>query len=306
MKSFWKITFIIAGVMLALGISFCIVGAAFGGRENVATVLVNGIDWMNMEKAGGETEDEEDDWTEGKILDDMQRNGHEVIREAVYENMAVADNAQIDELKISLTGCKFTLRESESEQYGIRTAALTGVQCYVEKGCLNIQGFQKKNHSDAEVTLYIPKEASLQAASFELGAGEFCLGSIQADEVSLQAGAGRIVIDRLQADDASLELGAGSMEILSGDIADAVISVGMGQFSYEGAIEDALTAECGMGNVRLCLDGSVEDYSYHTKCFMGSLYLDGKKLNNAEHTATGGEKQLALSCAMGEIRVVFQ
>lgn len=306
MKSFWKITFIIAGVMLALGISFCIVGAAFGGRENVATVLVNGIDWMNMEKAGGETEDEEDDWTEGKILDDMQRNGHEVIREAVYENMAVADNAHIDELKISLTGCKFTLRESESEQYGIRTAALTGVQCYVEKGCLNIQGFQKKNHSDAEVTLYIPKEASLQAASFELGAGEFCLGSIQADEVSLQAGAGRIVIDRLQADDASLELGAGSMEILSGDIADAVISVGMGQFSYEGAIEDALTAECGMGNVRLCLDGSVEDYSYHTECFMGSLYLDGKKLNNAEHTATGGEKQLALSCAMGEIRVAFQ
>jgi hypothetical protein len=305
-KSFWKITFIIAGVMLALGISFCIVGAAFGGRENVATVLVNGIDWMNMEKAGGETEDEEDDWTEGKILDDMQRNGHEVIREAVYENMAVADNAQIDELKISLTGCKFTLRESESEQYGIRTAALTGVQCYVEKGCLNIQGFQKKNHSDAEVTLYIPKEASLQAASFELGAGEFCLGSIQADEVSLQAGAGRIVIDRLQADDASLELGAGSMEILSGDIADAVISVGMGQFSYEGAIEDALTAECGMGNVRLCLDGSMEDYSYHTECFMGSLYLDGKKLNNAEHTAAGGEKQLGLSCAMGEIRVVFQ
>ena len=306
MKSFWKITFIIAGVMLALGISFCIVGAAFGGRENVATVLVNGIDWMNMAKAGGETEDEEDDWTEGKILDDMQRNGHEVIREAVYENMAVADNAQIDELKISLTGCKFTLRESESEQYGIRTAALTGVQCYVEKGCLNIQGFQKKNHSDAEVTLYIPKEAALQAVSFELGAGEFCLGSIQADEVSLQAGAGRIVIDRLQADDASLELGAGSMEILSGDIADAVISVGMGQFSYEGAIEDALTAECGMGNVRLCLDGSEEDYSYHTECFMGSLYLGGKKLSNAEYTATGGKKQLALSCAMGEIRVVFQ
>ena len=286
--------------------AFCIVGAAFGGREDIATVLVNEIDWMDMAKVGRETADEEDDWAEEKTLDDMWKNGHEIIQEAVYENMAVVDTAQIDELKISLTGCKFTLRESESEQYGIRTTALTGVQCYVEKGCLNIQGYQRKNHSDAVVTLYIPKEASLQTASFDLGAGEFCLGSIQAEEVSLQAGVGRIVIDRLQADDASLELGAGSMEILSGDIADAVISVGMGQFSYEGAIEDALTAECGMGNVRLCLDGSVEDYSYHTECFMGNLYLDGKKLNNAVHTATGGEKQLALSCAMGEINVVFQ
>lgn len=306
MKSFWKIIFIIAGVMLTLGISFCIIGAAFGGRENISTVLVNGINWMDMAKVGRETADEEGDWAEGKILDYIEKNGHEVIREAVYENMAVADTTQIDELKISLTGCKFTLRNSESDQYGIRTAALTGVQCYVEKGRLNIQGYQKGNHSDAEVTLYIPKKASLQSASFELGAGEFYLGSFQAEEVSLQAGAGRIVIDQLQADDALIELGAGSMEILSGDITDAVISVGMGQFSYEGAVEDTLTAECGLGNVRLCLEGSMEDYSYHTECVMGSLYLDGKKLNNIVHTADGGQKQLNLSCALGDVRVAFQ
>lgn len=146
------------------------------------------------------------------------------------------------------------------------------------------------NEKDSTITIYIPKDVTLKACSFELGAGKIEADLLDTESFNLKIGAGEVIVKNLVAKNTTFDCGAGSIKV-------------------DGAISGESKINCGVGQISVSLIGDPDAYNYSVKVGLGTTKINGdsysgisdKKITN--DNATGS---FTLDCGIGEIDLTIK
>lgn len=253
----------------------------------------------------------DDDWN--YELDDVQiyDSGHEVL--PGNSGMLFPDSAEnVTSLDISLGGCSFETRVSETDSFYIETQGMDKIQTYVEKGVLYIKSANthlKVNTTLGKVILYVPEGQYYDEVDIEIGAGEVIFDDLNAGEISLEAGAGHILVKNLRAEELEASVGMGQLELYEMDVDELDAEVGMGELVGTGSINTSATLECAMGNLDLTLVGSQQDFNYRLEAVAGNVDIGRDSYSGLAAKRwidNDAAKTLELECSMGNISIQFE
>lgn len=294
MKKAWKVLLIMTGILAVVGLACFVVGYCLGGMEQAYQIVEGEISGKGDGIGRKETEAEIEKWPEE----------WPVIREDHYENPELATADQISQLRMELNRCQVTIEKTESDFYGITADNVKAAQYYREGDTLIVRT-AKGNRSKENLTLYIPESSQLSVTEIEIGGGDFTAKNLHTDVLLLQAGGVSFVVDGLEADRAEIQAGAGNIEIRDGKLTELVTEMGAGNLFYRGSIEREAEVTCAMGAVQMEIAGREEDFDYETEGSMGVITVNGVSMPGRHEWKNSGNKQMELTCSMGEIEVTF-
>lgn len=196
------------------------------------------------------------------------------------------------------TGDSFSV-ESDSEDMTVRT----------ENGTLKIQEksrwhFFGSRHA-AVVRLTLPKDAEFASIKLNTGAGRVSADTLTADDISLNLGAGEVRIGTLNAGKrAEIESGAGQLTVGGGEMNDADIDLGVGQAVITARLTGKCKLEYGVGECRLNLIGTRDDYRISLDRGPGSATVDGNSLADGAQYGNG-TTEVEIDGGIGALTVRF-
>jgi DUF4097 and DUF4098 domain-containing protein YvlB len=306
MNKFIKVCLSIVGVLMAFGLVLFVIGAMFGGINQVADITRRG--GFNYTFSNGNFHVAAADWNFDDYDYDEYYDDFEEYKE--YEFDDLGDVADINEVKIEVGACKLDVLEYDGATYKVEVENVYHLKCFVEEGVLNIGGERDTfpNIGERRVTLYVPKGAKLDNLDISLGAGVGEIEAIEAQEIDIEVGAGELTGVDLTAEESDISVGAGSVSLRGCEFGDVKFEVGVGSASYKGVLTGDAKVDCGMGNVSMKLDGEREDFNYRLECAMGEIDIDGKEysgLGNSKREDNDAVNTMDLDCSMGHISVKF-
>ncbi len=319
MNKFVKGSFIAAGILMVVGIVFCLISGAVGGINALHIIKNDAYLDGKLETAENVFESFADRITGGGWHHNwgtnpthLTVNGKKAKAEVWEDRISVED---IRNLELELGAGDFYIREKEAADgmVDITIEGVGGCNYRVKDKTLHLEGFTGiktfgTNTNKNIFTLTFPAGSHFNEADIEIGAGRMELASLQAEEVSVQIGAGECVMNQVEAKELSADIGAGNFNANQMRAQDLSLAVGMGECFYEGAVENDLNAECGMGNIELFLNGEESDYNYELECSAGNIDINGSSVSAlaAERTIqNGASKTIELECSMGNISIYF-
>lgn len=197
-----------------------------------------------------------------------------------------------DEISLNLNVMNLEIKTGATYQLEAKYFKKSEISYKVEDGKLFIKqnGEQHSlfgvNNQIGKVTLYIPKEKTLEDVDIRLGVGETYIENMTTDTLDLTGGVGEIIIKNLVSKETDIKVGVGDVEI-QGDL--------QGETSIKG----------GVGGLYLDLVGDEKAYSYDIKKGVGETTINNKtyeaftdiKENN------GGANLISIETGIGEIEV---
>ena len=300
MRKFSKVVLITAAVLGVAGIGLFAGGAAMGADISEMDlqqyyqgprirILERLLDW------------EEDDWDEDD-RDEVHRQEEPERYAARSETDFSSGSEKTDseiytlevpsEMEIDLSYDELIFREYDGEKI---QAEVTGdedgnVKIYTEDDELKIKS--QKKVKGRRIVIFCPPDARFRKIGVNVDAGA----------VSVE--------NSLEAEDLSISVGAGTFSNTSSVKAtDVEAEVGAGTLTLKGLNAQKVKAECGLGTMRLEVEGSETDYSYRLSCGAGNI-----KLGDGEYSGLGAVKKIdspdasrkmQLQCGMGTVNVSF-
>ena len=146
---------------------------------------------------------------------------------------------------------------------------------------------------EPDIVITIPKDFVAEDIKLNLGAARLEADRLRSNTGSFKLGAGEANIEQLEVTKrSSFEVGAGSMRLDRVDIRNITVDCGVGYISLEGRITGENEITCGVGEVRMALEGDFEAYSYDIQTGIGNVTVNGKKFfgsvdRNARKEALG-------------------
>lgn len=300
MNKFIKVCLAIAGVLVAFGLVFFVIGAMFGGLKQAINIGSKGGYCIGPHSYGSmwlSLDDDIEDFVEDSELID-------------YEEDDLGSDKEINEVRIELGAGELFVEEYDGTNFKVEATNVSDLECYSKEGILYIEGLRDAYSGVRRrmVTLYIPESAELDNFDLNLGAGASRIDDIKADEIEIRVGAGELKGSNVYAEAANVSVGAGNIELKDSDLGEGDFEVGMGQIVYKGALKNDVNVECSMGSIRMILDGEKEDFNYKINCDMGSIVVGHSQyagFSEAKRIDNGANSDMELECAMGSIEVKY-
>ncbi|MBQ8184789.1 MAG: hypothetical protein IJ036_03275 [Lachnospiraceae bacterium] len=286
MKTFTKVSLIICGVFLVLGVVLVSIGSAMGlpdqflkkaAREDLFNV------WEDQEITAGErgSVSEKPAAEAGQISEIPAVDDYEYSK-------TITDNVRELEIDIAYGAVRIVTHAGE-DIYVLAENTGKYFKCWVEEQELHLEDKRKSTLENLDLAVYIP-ETKLQELSVDLGAGYLEAGTLQVGECSLDVGAGECVIERLE---------------VSGE---AELSVGAGRIQVDAFVGNHLEGNCGAGELEVGLQGSFANYNYEIDAAIGEILLGEQSyggLANDKSINNGAVGRIELDCAVGSIKIHF-
>lgn len=297
MKKSTKVFFIIASILIALGLVLTTVGIATGGFRQVVKWAVNGD--MN--------------WNFTKGLAPVYNIHFDDKNEILFGNIqetVVNDKDNIQKIAVEIGGGTLVIKETSGDEIKLSSVNANKFQYFVSDDTLVIR--QKSDislNTGGTITLLIPGDMEFEFIDLSIGGGILKADKLKSDKVKLEVGAGKIDFDFLQAKELEVSVGAGEIKMNDSNVEDVNMEVGMGHINYKGSITGDLLAECAMGSVEFDLKGHEEDYNYKTSCSMGNIQIGSNSYTGLamdRAIQNGADSTFTLECAMGNIQVKFR
>ena len=316
MKKFMKVCAITVAVILALGVLLLTIGGCGGGFKRVTQQIWNGelnISPGNVTEWFGNWAWDEDWETYDIDANTLFDSSYDVIRnEGSFRTVFGVE--EIRSMELELAGCVVQIETSPDEFYYVSAEKISAFQTFVRNGTLYVKGIKTgkwNKGSVMRVTIQIPEGTVFEDAELSLGAGEFTIGSMNANDMEINLGAGKLTADYLKADKFTCTAGAGQILIDKAEFADDVeISVGAGEVIMTASIPGDLHAECGLGNMEITIFGSTEqEHNYKMECAAGNLTAGSRSVSGLaaeQDIDNGAASDFDLECAMGNLSVRFQ
>lgn len=292
MKKFAAVTSIIGVVCMVLGVVVLTVATVAGGSfpRNLRRGVIhryNSWDWDD-----GWDEDWEDFLEEG--AEDCYFDGITELNARVGRGSCLIREEDTDRVRVRIYDSDGLSSCSQDGKQLKIDAGSRGKNGQAENGLGRFLRGEKPDRCQVEVT--VPEGYRFDNVYVELGAGSLEADALRADTITLDAGAGYGEIDLLEAGNLTADVGVGYLEIGRADI------------------KNMLEADCGVGSFQLCILGNREDFSYQVDCGMGTVTLDGESRSRQFKSPDGGsvfpagtgEKQMRLSCGVGDIDISFE
>lgn len=186
---------------------------------------------------------------------------------------------EISSLSISLSGAELKIQTAdqfsvESNHKYISVKAEDGQLCIKETKKL-FAAYPR----GVTVILHIPEGFVFDDATVETGAGKVEIDSLSADVLKLSLGAGEVEIRNLTANSrADIDGGAGELKIDGGRLCNLRLDMGVGALTLKSRIEGQSRLDYGVGETRLTLLGSREDYQIEIDKGIGEAKLEGESM----------------------------
>ena len=165
-----------------------------------------------------------------------------------------------------------------------------------------------ENHDNAsELIIYIPEDMiALDETKIEAGAGNINIEKLNTQGLYLELGAGDVKIANLTvSEEAKIDGGVGRTELKSCEINNLKANLGMGEFVFSGKLTGKNEVDSGVGAINIDLLDSSENYTIDVDKGIGSVTLDGMKLEMDRVYGTG-ENYLDIDGGIGEIKINFK
>lgn len=317
MNKFVKVSLILAGIFMALGISLCLISGIVGGRKLVNTitsdeelddkieVLVNSVCAILNKVTGG-------DWFpafDGSIVID----GDAIESLTVEDTSYVVPLTEVKKLEIAIGAGELSIEEKELTDGNIEIS-VTGLgewEYHMDEDTLCMNAFDDviQTMNVGEITVKIPKDSYFEEVDIQVGAGTLTLLDVDAKELEAKIGAGEAIMKDITADEFTAEINAGSLSAKEISSVNAELSVDLGECVYEGTISGNLEADCDMGNLDIVLTGSEAEHNYAIECDAGNIEIGDRSVSgvSAEKVIDNGvESNFEIKCGLGNITVDFE
>lgn len=159
----------------------------------------------------------------------------------------------------------------------------------------------------SNLIIYIPEDMiALDETKIETGAGKINIERLNTQSLYLELGAGDVYIKNLTVTkEAKIDGGVGRTELNSCKINNLKANLGMGEFVFSGKLTGKSEVDSGVGAININLLDSSENYTIDVSKGIGSVTLDGQKLEMDRVYGTG-ENHLSVDGGVGEIKINFK
>lgn len=168
---------------------------------------------------------------------------------------------------------------------------------------VNLNGF---NNSGSKVTIYLPADFIAERAIIETGAGTVDLEDFSTKYLCISAGAGSIKGRNLKADEVEVNGGVGSLRLSDVEFKNTSFECGVGNVYVSGVLLEENSFDCGVGKVELELTGDVRDYDMDIEAGMGSVRVNGKRIEELEYTNSIAEHSIEVDGGIGSVSINFK
>lgn len=227
------------------------------------------------------------------------------VNEPIGEMQVYPIDDDISSISLSLSGAKLKIKTSdsfsvESNHNYISVKSENGQLCINET---------KKLFSvyprGVTVILNIPEDFVFDDATVETGAGKVEIDSLSADVLKLSLGAGKAEIRNLTANSrADIDGGAGELNIDGGRLCNLELDMGVGELTLKSRIEGQSRLDYGVGETKLTLLGSRDDYKIEIDKGIGEAKLEGESMRD-DSVYGAGENRIEIDGGIGAINIEF-
>lgn len=196
-------------------------------------------------------------------------------------------------------GSTLKLEEDDS----IRNYGFDGLFDFLDHG---VSAFHHDN-TDSYIMITVPRGFNIGSIELDSGAGNIYLDDLTAKELDIDAGAGNIHGTSITAGSVSLDGGAGNIEFKKSSFGGMDIDAGVGNIDFQGGLSGHSTISCGVGNINFSLNDPRNAYSLSLEKGLGTIRLDGKKMNFESNYAENSNASCSLdiSGGVGNITIDF-
>jgi len=163
-----------------------------------------------------------------------------------------------------------------------------------------------KSYKNAFLTVYIPEGTVFSKIDITTGAGTFTADVLSAEKLNFVLGAGEVNIKELNASaEARINGGAGEITIEGGNLNNLTFEMGVGELELVALISGESKLDIGVGEAKITLLGSREDYTVELTKGIGSILFDGESLSTGK-TMGNGKHHVKINGGIGSIEVDFE
>lgn len=231
-------------------------------------------------------------------------------KNVITEDLKVISNEvkEISTLKIELAFTNLEIKTGDSFKVETNNSKITFTN---DNGSVKIKeekyNWSTNNENASELIIYIPEDMmNLDETKIETGAGNIYIEKLNTQRLELELGAGDVKIEKLTVtEEAKIDGGVGRTELKSCEINNLKANLGMGEFVFSGKLTGKNEVDSGVGTINIDLLDSSENYTIDVDKGIGSVTLDGKKLEMDRVYGTG-ENYLDIDGGIGEIKINFR
>lgn len=231
-------------------------------------------------------------------------------KNVITEELKVISNevTEISTLKIELAFTNLEIKTGDSFKVETNNSKISFIE---NNGSVKIKEEKynwSKNHDNAsELIIYLPEDMiAIDETKIEAGAGTINIEKLNTQGLYLELGAGDVHIENIMAtQEAKIDGGLGKTELKSCEINNLKANLGMGEFVFSGKLTGKNEVDSGVGTINIDLLDSSENYTINVDKGIGSVTLDGKKLEMDRVYGTG-ENYLDIDGGIGEIKINFK
>ncbi|MGN1311267.1 MAG: DUF4097 family beta strand repeat-containing protein [Clostridia bacterium] len=163
------------------------------------------------------------------------------------------------------------------------------------------------NNKESNLIIYIPEDMiAIDETKIETGAGKINIENLNTQNLYLELGAGDVYIENLiVTKEAKIDGGVGKAELKSCEINNLKANLGMGEFVFNGILTGKNEIDSGVGAINIDLLDSAENYTINVSKGIGTVTLDGQKLEMDRVYGTG-KNYIDIDGGIGEIKIEFK
>ena len=224
---------------------------------------------------------------------------------AAGETRVYPIEADISQLSLELSGARLQIRTADHLSVESNHKYLS---VDAENGELSIRETKKRfsvSPKGVTVILNVPEGFVFDKVTMETGAGQVSIDTLSADSLELSLGAGEVTIQNLTAGTrANIEGGAGEITINGGLLRNLNLDMGVGELEMKSRIEGRSCLNFGIGEAKLTLLGSREDYRIDLDKGICEAKLEGVPMQD-DSVYGSGENRIEIDGGIGEINIGF-
>ena len=219
--------------------------------------------------------------------------------------------SEIHSMDIRISAADFKIQYGEkftvvSNLKNLKVSEANGALSLTELSENSDKFFKKKDYRDAMLTIYIPEGTVFKNVSLSSGAGKFTVDTISAETLDFEFGAGDVYINTLVATKyAALNGGTGRITVSGGALNNFDLKMGTGELNLKSRLSGACEFEMGVGEAKITLIGSMDDYKLDVTKGVGEIFVDGVKVTDFGSSGNSANR-VKISGGVGKINVNFE
>lgn len=226
-------------------------------------------------------------------------------KEPVSEIKIYPIEDEIYSLSVKLSGAEFRIQTADNFSVQSNHKYIS-VNSENGKLCINetkkLFSFSPKG---VTVILYIPEDFVFDDATIETGAGKVKIDFLSTETLKLSLGAGEAEIKNLTADSrADIDGGAGKLTIDGGRLCNLRLDMGVGELTLKSRIEGKSSLDYGIGETKLTLLGTRQDYQIELDKGIGEAKLEGESMQD-DSVYGAGKNKIEIDGGIGAITIEF-